>query len=238
MMKRPNLVIAIDGPAASGKTTVASLLSTRLHLLSINTGAMYRAFALKVLRAGVAPDDTAQIEALLKTTQVSFERTTDGSTFVTLDGKDVSEEIKGQEVPEAASAIARLPAVRRYMVSQQRRIAARGGTVAEGRDTTTVVFPNAPFKFYIDASLDTRAQRRHKELLDRGIPVPLEQVREELRQRDAADRTRKISPLKKHPDAILIDSTDLAPQQVVDKMLEHLAPFLNEEAASGSATEG
>ncbi len=223
-MKKVNDVIAIDGPAASGKTTAASLLARRLGLLNINTGAMYRAFSLKTLRAGLAPSDLEEIKHLLKSTDISLRRRPDNSTFVTLDGEDVSERIKSQEVAGAASIIARMPAVREYMVARQRKIASRGGTVAEGRDTTTVVFPNARYKFFIDASLDIRARRRCDELLAQGASAPLERVKEDLRTRDIADRNRQLSPLRRAADAILIDSTGLAPEQVVDLIQEHLAP--------------
>jgi len=237
-MKPFNQIVAIDGPAASGKTTAASLLAKRLGLLNINTGAMYRALSLKALRASVSPEDRAGIGRLLKITEIAFDRRPDGSTSVTLDGEDVSEEIKGQEVAEAASVISRLLAVRKHMVAQQRKIAGRGGAVAEGRDTATVVFPDARHKFFIDASLHTRAERRRKELLAQGISVPLDQVREDLRKRDLADQTRELSPLKRDPDAIVIDSTNLTPEQVVDQILEHLAPFMERKASSPRSDEG
>lgn len=231
-MKQTNDVIAIDGPAASGKTTVASLLARRLGLLNINTGAMYRALSLKTLRARIQHTDAERMERLLKATDISFRRRPDGSTFVTLDGEDVSEQIKSQDVARAASIISRLPAVRERMVSKQREIASPGRAVAEGRDTTTVVFPNARYKFFIDASLDTRARRRYNELLAQGTSIPLQQVKEDLRTRDIADRNRKLSPLRRDPDAILIDSTNLAPEEVVDQILEHLGPSLKHKANS------
>ncbi len=228
-MKRSNQIIAIDGPAASGKTTVASMLARRLGFLYVNTGAMYRAFAVEVLRAGVAPDDSPTIGRLLAATRISLDCRPDGSTIVTLDGEDVSEEIKSQEVAKTASIISQLPAVRRYMVSQQRKIARRGGTVAEGRDTTTVVFRNARYKFYIDASLYIRALRRHRELRARGVCVPLYQLMKDLRKRDLADRTRKISPLRKDRDAMLIDTTNLTPEQVVEQIEQYLRDSLKQK---------
>jgi len=228
-MSRSNQIIAIDGPAASGKTTVASMLANRLGFVYINTGAMYRSLALKVLRAGIHPEDSAGIERLLKTTSISFTRGPEGSAFVTLDGENISDEIKSQEIAQAASVISQLPAIRRYMVSQQRKIARRGGTVAEGRDTTTVVFPDARYKFYIDASLYVRARRRHRELRARGVCVPLYQLMKDLRKRDLADRTRKISPLRKDPGAILIDTTNLTPEQVVERIEQYLGDSLRRE---------
>lgn len=231
-------IIALDGPAASGKTTVASELARRLGFLYINTGAMYRAVALKVLRKAVPPEDSERVERLLDRTEVSLHRRADGSTAVLLDGDDVSEEIKRHEVARAASVLSRFAPVRRRLVAEQRRIAALGGTVAEGRDTTTVVFPDANYKFFIDASLDARAGRRHRELLGQGIHIPLEQVREDLRGRDLADQTREISPLKKDPGAVLIDSTDISPEEVVDRILKHLPAALTDRADSHPPTAG
>ncbi len=222
-MNQTRDVIAIDGPAASGKTTVASLLAKRLGYLYINTGAMYRAVALKTAQAGIETTDSRGIEGLLKQTEVSFHRKEDGSTVVTLDGVDVSERIKTQDIAHAASIIARLPAVRKYMVSRQRDIAAKGNAVAEGRDTTTVVFPDTPHKFYVDASLEERARRRYRELLSQGKLASLEEVQQELEERDIADRNRELSPLTKDPTAILIDSTDLSAEEVVTRIEEHLA---------------
>lgn len=232
-------IIALDGTSASGKTTVASELARRLGFLYINTGAMYRAVALKALRKRISPEESERVERLLDRTEVGFHRRGDGSTAVMLDGDDVSEKIKGQEVARAASVLARFAPVRWHLVAEQRRIAAQGGTVAEGRDTTTVVFPDAQYKFFIDASLDIRAGRRHTELLTRGIHIPLEQVREDLRKRDLADETREISPLKKHPDAVLIDSSDLTPEEVVDRILKHLPAALKTRAQTHAPkTEG
>jgi len=228
-MKQMNDVVAIDGPAASGKTTAASLLAKRLGFLNINTGAMYRAFSLKVIRAGIQPTDWEEIKHLLQSTDISFRRRPDGSTFVTLDGDDVSEEIKSQEVAGAASIISRRPAVRHYMVSRQRDIASHGMAVAEGRDTTTVVFPNARYKFFIDASLEARGRRRHRELLAKGTSISLERVKEDLRRRDVADRSRELSPLTRDPGAVLIDSTNLTPEQVVDRIEEHLGQSLKQK---------
>jgi cytidylate kinase len=184
---------------------------------------MYRAVALKAARAGIEATDSRSIESLLKQTEVSFQRKQDGSTVVTLDGEDVSEPITTQDIANAASIIARLPAVRKYMVSRQRDIAANGNAVAEGRDTATVVFPETPHKFYVDASLEERARRRHRELLSRGVPVSLDQVQQELEERDIADRNRELSPLTKDPASILIDSTDLSAEEVVARIEEHLA---------------
>ncbi|MDP2896130.1 MAG: (d)CMP kinase [bacterium] len=223
-------IIAIDGPAASGKTTAASELARRLGFLYVNTGAMYRAIALKALRKGISPEDSEGIERLLDRTEVGLHRRGDGSTAVTLDGDDVSEAIKSHEVSHASSVLSRFAPVRRRLVAEQRRIAAQGGTVAEGRDTTTVVFPDAKYKFFIDASLETRAERRRKELLAQGIPISLDEVREDLRKRDLADQTRELSPLKKDPGAVLIDSTNLSPEEVIDQILQHLPDALKTRA--------
>lgn len=216
-------VIAIDGPAGSGKSTIAVALARRLGRLHVNTGAMYRAFTVKVLRADLGPDERDAIVRLLDETTVELLPDA-GGVRVLLDGEDVTHEVGTPEVSRLVSPISLMPEVRQRMVREQRRLATRYDVVAEGRDVTTVVFPNAEYKFYLDASPDERARRRLKEFAGRGERAAFDEVKREIEERDHRDSTRAHSPLTKARDAIVIDTTDLAPEQVVDRILEIVEP--------------
>jgi len=217
-------VIAIDGPAGSGKSTIAVALARRLGRLHVNTGAMYRAFTVKVLRADLGPDERDAIVRLLDETTVELRPDSDGGVRVLLDGEDVTDEVGTPEVSRLVSPISLMPEVRQRMVREQRRLATRYDVVAEGRDVTTVVFPNAEYKFYLDASPDERARRRLKEFAERGERASFDEVKREIVERDHRDSTRAHSPLTKARDAVVIDTTDLAPEQVVDRILEIVEP--------------
>jgi len=216
-------VIAIDGPAGSGKSTIAVALARRLGRLHVNTGAMYRAFTVKVLRADLGPDERDAIVRLLDETTVELLPDA-GGVRVLLDGEDVTHEVGTPEVSRLVSPISLMPEVRQRMVREQRRLATRYDVVAEGRDVTTVVFPNAEYKFYLDASPDERARRRLKEFAERGERAVFDEVKREIVERDHRDSTRAHSPLTKARDAVVIDTTDLAPEQVVDRILEIVEP--------------
>ena len=216
-------VIAIDGPAGSGKSTIAVALARRLGRLHVNTGAMYRAFTVKVLRADLGPDERDAIVRLLDETTVELLPDA-GGVRVLLDGEDVTHEVGTPEVSRLVSPISLMPEVRQRMVREQRRLATRYDVVAEGRDVTTVVFPNAEYKFYLDASPDERARRRLKEFAGRGERASFDEVKREIVERDHRDSTRAHSPLTKARDAVVIDTTDLAPEQVVDRILEIVEP--------------
>jgi cytidylate kinase len=215
---RRRLVIAIDGPAASGKSTTAKLVAERLGYMHIDTGAMYRAITLKVLRSGLAPEDRGGIMRLLETTRVEF-RNERGILRVFLDGRDVTEEIRTPEVTRAVSAVSSMPEVRRVMVREQRALGEKGGIVLEGRDIGTVVFPQAECKFFLIAGIGTRAERRLKELQGKGVPADPEELRKEIADRDRRDSTRTESPLRKAADAVEIDTSEMTIEEQVEAVV-------------------
>lgn len=208
------LVITIDGPAGAGKSTAARELARRLGYRLIETGAMYRALAWSVARAGLPAEDTEALRRHLASVALEL----DGDR-VFIDGRDVSGEIRTREISDLTSRLTRLAPVRDRVTPLQRRLAAPGGVVLEGRDTGTVVCPDADVKFYLEASGDARAKRRHAELVARGVPVDLAVVREEIALRDRQDTTRALAPLRRAPGAIMVDTTDLDVEQVVEQML-------------------
>jgi cytidylate kinase len=210
------LIIAIDGPAGSGKSTVAKLVAEKLEYLYLNTGAMYRAMTLKALRTGVDLDDEAALIDVAEKCVVEF---ADGGTKTLLDGVDVSNEIHLPIVDKVISDVVKIPGVRRAMVVQQQRIGKQGGVVTEGRDVTTVVFPNADVKIYLDASLNERAKRRYAELKEKGEEISLSEVEADMQMRDDKDSSREDSPLRIAADATVIDTTNLTIEGVVEAIL-------------------
>ena len=215
-------IIAIDGPAGSGKSTAAVGLARRLGFLYINTGAMDRALTLKMIREGIDVADQEGIIALLPKTTISFRKNPAKNEEVLLDGEDVTSEIRSSEVTRNVSAVSAIPAVREYMVEQQRRLARGNNVVIEGRDIATVVFPDAEHKFFIDADIDTRAARCRNDYRKRGIDITLDEVKQDLCRRDHIDSTRKIAPLIKTADAIVVDTSSMTPEQVVDKIVRKI----------------
>jgi cytidylate kinase len=211
----------MDGPAGSGKSTAARGLARKLGFLYLDTGAMYRAVGLKALRSKVDLADRAALARLAGWARIGFKGRGD-KVRVFLDGADVTRAIRRPEVSEAASRVAVVPGVRRALVKQQRRIGRSGRVVAEGRDTGTVVFPRAPLKFFLTASLAERARRRWRELKASGHRVGLAQVLREARRRDIRDRSRKVAPLKAAPGAIRIDNTGLQSDQVLDTLMTYV----------------
>ncbi len=211
-------VITIDGPAGAGKGTVARVLARRLGYRLIDTGAMYRALAVSLKRAGVAVDDDTTLEGHLRNTDVAI---VDGRVY--LDGHEVTNEIRTQEISQLTSRIAALGPVRDKVTPLQRQAAEGGGVVLEGRDTGTVVCPGAEIKFFLTASLDARARRRHAELMAQEVSVTLEEVRNEVAARDAQDASRALAPLRKADDAIEVDTTELTIDQAVESMLGTIA---------------
>ena len=219
--RRP--IIAIDGPAGAGKSTVARHLAAHFGLLNLETGAMYRAFALKALRSGMDPDDSRSLQRLATTTAIALEPTPAGNR-VLLDSEDVTELIRDPEVTQTASRVSVHPAIRTWMVDLQREMGNAGGVVMEGRDIGTVVFPDADIKFFLDASPEARSQRRYEQA---ASPISIaasadglsqEEITRGLRERDERDRNRAQSPLRPAADAIIIDSTSLTLDQVLDQI--------------------
>jgi cytidylate kinase len=207
------IIVAIDGPAGAGKSTVARHLARHFGLLNLETGAMYRAFALKVLRAGVDLDKSVALEALAAQTIIRLEPGQEENR-VLLDGEDVSGMIRNQMVTDAASRVSVWTPVRAWMVRLQQQMGAEGGVVMEGRDIGTVVFPHADVKIFLDAAPEVRGMRRYDQLGPKPPQQPEEVIRD-LRARDERDRTRADSPLKPAADAILLDSTHLTLEEVV-----------------------
>jgi cytidylate kinase len=218
-MSKP-LVITIDGPAGAGKSTVAQKLAERLGLAYVDSGATYRATALKVLRSGVSPEEEQAVATLIPETDIQV--TTDGvEPHVLLDGVDVTAQIRTREVTLAAAKVSRLPEVRTKLVEMQRSFAQGRGVVMEGRDIGTVVFPEADLKVFLQADPEERARRRLNQDRKEGRTSTLEQTAEEIRLRDQLDAERKLSPLVAAADACEIDSTHLTADQVVERILEY-----------------
>jgi cytidylate kinase len=222
-MGRPikSLIIAIDGPAGSGKSTVSKIVAKRLALLYIDTGAMYRALTLKAMRQGINLEDEDALVSLAKSTKISLEES--DRLHVFLDGEDVSSGIRTPDVTANVKYIARVPGVRHEMVTLQRSIGQKhGGAILEGRDIGTVVFPDAKYKFYLDASPQERAKRRCQELIESGQKVSVDGVKEDILTRDDSDMKRSVGALKKCDDAIFIDTTDLSIDGVTEKILSYI----------------
>jgi CMP/dCMP kinase len=207
------MIITIDGPAASGKGTVARGIADRLGFACLDTGAMYRAVALAALRCGVSCDDAAAVSAILPTIRIEMPQ-----DRVRLNGEDVTEAIRAPEVSQGASKVAAIPQVRAALVEQQRLLAKGRNIVCEGRDQGTVVFPDAPVKFYITADVRIRAERRYRELIAKGTATTLEREVAELEERDRRDSQRADGPLRQPPDAVRIDTTHLNPDEVLDRL--------------------
>jgi CMP/dCMP kinase len=212
----PRLVIAIDGPSGAGKSTAGRALAERLGYVFLDTGAMYRALALKAIGEGVDIDDEPAVVALAERTRIELGT---GARKVLLDGTDVSPLIRTREVSTASSRISVHPRVRTLLVARQRELGRDGGVVMDGRDIGTHVFPDADVKFYLDADPRHRALRRHEELLKAGVESSVDAIEGEIRARDHADTTRADSPLTRAHDALHIDTTVLDAQQVLDSML-------------------
>ena len=233
-MSERRLIIAIDGPAGAGKSTVARHLAAHFGLLNLETGAMYRAFALKTLRAKIDPGDAGGLEKLARETAIILDPTPSGNR-VLLDGADVTDLIRDPEVTQAASRVSIHPVIRAWMVDLQREMGRAGGVVMEGRDIGTVVFPDADIKFFLDASPEARSQRRYEqasgpvavENTPESQDVSQEAVTRELRERDDRDRNRAQSPLRPAPDAVIVDSTFLT----LDQVLERIESIVRERLA-------
>ncbi len=215
------LNIALDGPCGSGKSTVADILAQKLDILHLDTGAMYRACALCALKRGVDCLDEESVSRFINDIDIEI-RYENGRQKTMLDGEDVSEKIRANEVSMMSSDISSLKCVREKMVEMQREVAKSNDCILDGRDIGTVVLPDAPFKFYITATPEVRAERRHKELEKKGQTVDFDDLVEEINRRDYNDSHRKISPLKQAEDAVLIDTSEMNVDEVVETLLSHI----------------
>lgn len=221
------LIIAIDGPAGAGKSSVARKLARQLDYLFINTGAMYRAVAWKAQQSGIPLDDVERIGRLARESRIELTGPVD-ATRVLIDGEDITESITSPRVSQAASVVSAIPAVRRALVARQQQMGNQGGVVMEGRDIGTMVFPDADIKIYLDASSEARSHRRFDEDTARGIAVAsIERMRSEIEERDLRDKSRDDSPLIQAEDAIYIDSSGLSIEEVVVRILGAVSSKVN-----------
>ena len=210
--------IAIDGPASSGKSTVAKIIAKDFGYTYLDTGAMYRAATYMALKNQISPEEPSQLLELLEQYPISFGRAENGEQLVFVGDVEVTNPIRENEVTNAVSAFAAIPAVRKKLVALQQEIAKQGGIVMDGRDIGTVVLPQAELKIFLVASVDERAERRYKENLSKGIETDLETLKEEIAARDYKDSHRETSPLKQAEDAIYLDTTGLSILEVVEKI--------------------
>ena len=212
------VTIAMDGPAGSGKSTVARRVAEKLGLLYLDSGAMYRAVTLLAIQEGLAADSSKLIDRV-KACHIEFK---DNGRTILLNAEDVSVQIRTPAVNRLVADVAKIPEIRCEIVKHQQRIGAEGSIIAEGRDLTTIVFPNADFKFYLDASVTERAKRRLAELQSQNVNATLAAVETEIRERDEKDTTREHSPLRTAEDAVVVDTTDKTIEAVVDLIVAHV----------------
>ena len=216
--KTKRWIIAIDGPSGAGKSTVAKLLAKRLGYVVLDTGAMYRAVAFRAKQTGLCLEDEESLSRLASSLRVTF-LTRNEELRVLCDGEDITEAIRSPDMSSLASDISKREGVRNALVRMQREMGRVGGVILEGRDIGTVVFPDADVKFYLDADAEERARRRTEELIGKGVKVTFQETLEDVIRRDRSDMTRAISPLRKAKDAVVIDSTHLSAEEVVENMI-------------------
>ncbi len=211
--------VAIDGPAGAGKSTVARRAAEALGICYVDTGAIYRTVALAVVQSGVDCADESQVEALLSRIHIRLRWTDDGVQHMFLNDEDVSSLIRAPEVSQLASRVSALPSVRRFLLETQREVARTNSVIMDGRDIGTVVLPQADVKIYLSASAETRAKRRWLELREKGLAEPYEDVLREMLERDERDMNRKIAPLRRAEDAVLLDTSALSPEESIAAIL-------------------
>ena len=229
-MTNDPFVITIDGPAASGKGTIAAAVAGTLHFHYLDSGSLYRLVALKARRTGVPLGDEPSLARLAAELDVRFDR-----GVLVLDGEDVVTAIRSEDISEAASQVAVHPSVRTALVARQRSFARPPGLVADGRDMGTVVFPDAKLKVYLTASAEERARRRHKQLIAKGNSVTIESLLDDIRQRDARDAARAAAPLKPASDAVLLDTTQLTIDEATARVLALYRETVGRDATTGNA---
>jgi cytidylate kinase len=215
---KKQFIVTIDGPAGAGKSTVSKALARKLSYIYLDTGALYRAFADKVLQEGILPYDEKELADLCSRIKINV-KNIDGNLSVFIDGENVTKSIRSEQVGLVASTVSAVPAVRDRLLSIQRDVGEEGGVVAEGRDMGTVVFPNADYKFYLDADVEERIRRRYSELRVQGSSSDYKRIAADLVARDHQDQERDIAPLKASEDAIIVDSTRMTVLEVVEKMI-------------------
>ncbi|MGI6214633.1 MAG: (d)CMP kinase [Christensenellales bacterium] len=222
-MREKHLLIAVDGPVGSGKTSLCDAVAKRLNILHLDTGAMYRAVGLAALQNGISPDDEEQVSNLCLNGKAVIDARYENNKQITLlNGTDVSEAIRTEEAGLAASSVSRFAAVRKYLVHLQRQIAQKQSVIMDGRDIGTVVLKEAPVKIFLTAKPEVRAQRRYKQLLKKGKEADLNLIIKDLKKRDLQDSTRKIDPLKKALDAVVLDTSNLNFEESVQAIIEEV----------------
>ena len=212
--------VAVDGPSGAGKSTLAKAIAAKLHILYVDTGAIYRTIGCYARRQGVDAADTQAVIALLPQVKIGLRYDDQGLQHMLLQGEDVTEEIRLPEISLYASAVSAIPEVRAFLLEMQRDFARKSSVIMDGRDIGTVVLPHADVKIFLKADVEVRARRREKELRERGTPRPYEQVLEEMRQRDYNDTHRSAAPLRAAEDAVIVDTSDLDFRQSEEKLLE------------------
>ncbi|MEW6665665.1 MAG: (d)CMP kinase [Thermodesulfobacteriota bacterium] len=220
-MDRKGILVTVDGPAGGGKSTVSRVLAAALGVFYLDTGAMYRAVALQARRAGIEPHDGKGLTSLCRHMELHFEEV-NAAARLFIGREDISEAIRSPEMDLLSSRISAVPEVREAMTEMQRRIGREGGLVAEGRDMGTVVFPKADVKFFLTAAPQVRVERRYRERIRRGEGISREEVEKELHRRDEQDMTRSLAPLVPAEDAVILDTSALNPEQVVEVMLRRI----------------
>ena len=216
---KERLIITVDGPAGVGKSSVSKALSKRSSSVYLDTGALYRAVALRVAESGISPDDREAISKFCETINITL-HLANGEMKIVANGDDITDRIRTEKIGILASTISAIPAVREVLLPIQRKAALSGGVIAEGRDMGTVVFPDADVKFFIKADIDERAKRRYLQLTRRGVPADLKEIKSGIVVRDRQDMKRNVSPLRPAEDAYILDTTNMKMMEVVDKMID------------------